>query len=180
MATSSSHGRLPSPSGEWNRGPAAVNQHLFKVVAKPGVDRDFLKFRIEHDIEPLADRSHGSTMRHIKRSVIKRFRVVLPPLPEQRKIAAILTSVDDAIAATEAVDRADASGEGGTAPGPSDEGGRAHPVSGDADWADARVVGGGASGGGVRADHRWHSSVREDVEQRHGSLPVRVHASVTA
>lgn len=70
---------------KWNRGPAAVNQHLFKVIEKPDVDRDYLRYQIEHAIEPLADQSHGSTMKHIKRSVIKTYNVAVPPCPSSAR-----------------------------------------------------------------------------------------------
>lgn len=40
---------------------------------------------------------------HINLGILKSFPVPLPPLPEQRKIAAILSSIDDAIEATQAV-----------------------------------------------------------------------------
>jgi type I restriction enzyme S subunit len=87
----------------WNRGPAAVNQHIFKVVERPGVDRSFLQHLLTKSIESLAEESHGSTMKHIRKGVLDTFAVPIPPLPEQRKIAAILSSVDETIEKTEAV-----------------------------------------------------------------------------
>jgi type I restriction enzyme S subunit len=48
-------------------------------------------------IEQLKKRVHGSTMKHFKRSELKTTYIPLPPLPEQRKIAEILSTVDKAI-----------------------------------------------------------------------------------
>ena len=42
-------------------------------------------------------------MKHIRKGVLREHLVSIPPLPEQRKIAAILSSVDDAIEKTQAV-----------------------------------------------------------------------------
>ena len=87
----------------WNRGPAVLNQHIFKVEGKPGIDSDFLYHLLNNSIDALAEHSHGSTMKHIKKGVLKDFIVPVPSLHEQKKIAAILSSVDDAIQATQAV-----------------------------------------------------------------------------
>lgn len=87
----------------WNRGPAVLNQHIFKVEEKPGIDSDFLYHLLNNSIDALAEHSHGSTMKHIKKGVLKDFIVPIPSLHEQKKIAAILNSVDNAIQATQAV-----------------------------------------------------------------------------
>lgn len=86
----------------WDRGDAVLNQHIFKVEEKTGVNRSFLHQLILNSIEPLAEHSHGSTMKHIKKSVLDEYCVETPPLPEQKKIAAILSSVDEVIEKTRA------------------------------------------------------------------------------
>ena len=88
---------------KWNRGPAILNQHIFKVMENEGVSRDFLRHLLLHSLPGLAERSHGSTMKHIRKGVLREHHVSVPPLPEQHKIAAILSSVDDAIEKTQAV-----------------------------------------------------------------------------
>ena len=45
----------------------------------------------------------GSNYPAVKGDDVEAYRLSLPPLPEQRKIAAILSSVDDAIEKTQAV-----------------------------------------------------------------------------
>lgn len=88
----------------WAHGRAALNQHLFKVVEKSGVDRIFLKAFIEFYLPELTKASHGSTMQHITRKELDRFAAPFPTgEPEQSKIAEVLSTVDRAIAQTEAL-----------------------------------------------------------------------------
>ncbi|APG86130.1 restriction endonuclease S subunit [Sinorhizobium americanum CCGM7] len=88
---------------KWCRGPGILNQHIFKVVPAEFVHPDWLLYVLQHEVEDLAGQSHGSTMKHIKKGVLKTHLVGLPPFHEQRRIAEILSSVDDAIDATRAV-----------------------------------------------------------------------------
>jgi type I restriction enzyme S subunit len=80
----------------WNRGRAILNQHIFKVVPKEKVEKSFLYYALFLAIEQLRSRVHGSTMKHFKRSELKTL-IPLPPLPEQHRIAEILSTVDQAI-----------------------------------------------------------------------------------
>jgi type I restriction enzyme, S subunit len=85
----------------WKEYDAILNQHIFKVIEKPYTSRIFLQQLLEHSIEKLAGSSHGSTMKHIKKGVLDEFHSPIPPLPEQKKIASILTSVDEVIENTQ-------------------------------------------------------------------------------
>jgi type I restriction enzyme S subunit len=88
----------------WKHGPGVLNQHLFKVVPKPGVDKHFLFHILDFHMDDIAGGSHGSTMRHIKRGELKKYHVYVPEMEtEQRKIARILTTVDNLIERTEAL-----------------------------------------------------------------------------
>ena len=88
----------------WKEGRAALNQHLFKVIEKDGVDRHFLKQFIEFYLPEITKVSHGSTMQHITRKELDRFRAVFPcNRTEQAKIAKILSTLDQAIEQTEAL-----------------------------------------------------------------------------
>jgi len=62
----------------WQHGDAALNQHLFKVVEKDGVDRVFLKQFIEYYLPEITKGSHGSTMQHITRKELNRFGAQFP------------------------------------------------------------------------------------------------------
>ena len=75
----------------WNRGPGVLNQHIFKVVPNESVaDQAFLFHLLRHSIRRLADSdaAHGLAMKHINRGPFVSLPVALPPLGEQRRIAA--------------------------------------------------------------------------------------------
>jgi len=87
----------------WQRGPAYLNQHIFKVVPQNCNHLGFLHHLLNRLIEPLANQSHGTTMKHVTRADLLPFPVTLPLFDEQSRIAAVLDTVDEAIAKTEAV-----------------------------------------------------------------------------
>jgi len=86
----------------WNHGPGALNQHLFKVVPNPGIDRAFLKHLLDGNMDRISLSSQGSTMKHVTRKELARYEVCVP-LEEraQQRIAKILSTVDEAIEGTE-------------------------------------------------------------------------------
>ena len=80
------------------RGPdAALNQHIFKVVAKPGVDQRFLRYLLTYELVALtaAADERRTTMGHVRKADLERLDCFLPPLDEQRAIAEVLGSLDD-------------------------------------------------------------------------------------
>jgi restriction endonuclease S subunit len=79
----------------WDRGLAVLNQHLFRVVEKDGVDRAWLQCALDHAIEELSLKTHGTTMKHITKGALLPHKVLLPPLQEQRRIAALVGVSDD-------------------------------------------------------------------------------------
>ena len=85
----------------WNRGPAKLNQHLFRVVEKKNVYKGIIPLILDHAIEELEEKSHGTTMKHITKQTLLPHKVLLPPLPEQKRIVEIINTVDDVIAHTE-------------------------------------------------------------------------------
>lgn len=88
----------------WKNDRAALNQHLFRVIEKEGIDRVFLKLFIEYYLPELVKASHGSTMQHITRKELYIFNAPYPTFkPEQTKIAEILSTVDHAIEQTKAL-----------------------------------------------------------------------------
>ena len=83
----------------WNRGPAKLNQHLFRVVEKKDVYKGIISLILDHAIEELEEKSHGTTMKHITKQTLLPHKVLLPPLPEQKRIVDLISSVDSYIEA---------------------------------------------------------------------------------
>jgi type I restriction enzyme S subunit len=78
---------------------AALNQHIFRVLAKPGIDQGFLRYLLLSCI-PLFHfhvQDKRTTMGHVTKRDLQKIRVRIPPLHEQRAIAHILGTLDDKI-----------------------------------------------------------------------------------
>jgi len=79
----------------WTGPEAAVNQHIFKVVPDlRKVDLEYLRHALDASIHEMERFTHGSTMKHINRKEFLEHKIPLPPLEEQRRIAAILDKAD--------------------------------------------------------------------------------------
>ncbi|RJX73707.1 restriction endonuclease subunit S [Vibrio sinensis] len=87
----------------WKHGCGVLNQHLFRVDEKEGFDKHFLYYLLDFHMDALSGGSHGSTMKHIKRGELQTYKVKVPPLPVQKRIAQILISLDNQIDATQAL-----------------------------------------------------------------------------
>jgi type I restriction enzyme S subunit len=83
--------------------PMAANQAIGVLLDLNGVLPDFMAYRLSHDAEALRGKAGHTTQSNISGQILKAHEVLLPPLAEQRKIAAILSSVDETIEKTEAV-----------------------------------------------------------------------------
>lgn len=81
---------------EWD-GPdvAYLNQHIFRVVPDlHKVDKRYLRHALELALLDMRQHLHGATMLHVNRGEFLSTKLYLPPLPEQRRIAAILDTAD--------------------------------------------------------------------------------------
>lgn len=77
----------------WNRGPAAVNQHIFKVYERPDVvDRTYLWYALRTAMGEVRAQVHGATMQHITKPEFERIQIPVPSVEVQRRIAAELAS----------------------------------------------------------------------------------------
>lgn len=83
----------------WHGEKALLNQHIFKVVFdKTEISKTFFVHQVENILEKAASEAHGATMKHLTKPVFDALPFYLPPLDEQRKIAAVLDRVSDLIA----------------------------------------------------------------------------------
>lgn len=92
----------------WERGLAVLNQHIFRVdLDKSRLDSRYSVFAINEQLDAMIDRAHGAVgLRHVTRGKVESLEIQLPPLDEQRRIAAQLrerlAAVSQARAAVEA------------------------------------------------------------------------------
>ncbi|RJX32004.1 MAG: restriction endonuclease subunit S [Oxalobacter sp.] len=81
---------------EW-QGPdvALLNQHIFRVLPKADkVDKRYLRHSLELALQDMRKHLHGATMLHVNRGEFLSTKLYLPPISEQRRIAAILDQAD--------------------------------------------------------------------------------------
>ena len=84
---------------------AALNQAVLAVEPRPGVlDAEFCYRLLQTHTARLLELTQGSGQPNLSKTLIDGLEVMLPPLDEQRRIAEVLRSVDEAIAASEAVE----------------------------------------------------------------------------
>lgn len=83
----------------WNRGPALLNQHIFRVEANEDlVTRDFLYFSVLNALDRMKEMTHGSTMRHITKKKFEALEVPVPGITEQRRVVGRIQKAFDRIA----------------------------------------------------------------------------------
>lgn len=85
----------------WDRGPALLNQHLFRVVERHGVDRRWLRFALDYATRALADKTHGTTMKHITKAELLPHPVGVPLIADQQRIADTLEAAEANCAAAD-------------------------------------------------------------------------------
>lgn len=87
----------------WRGRRGVLNQHIFKVQPKPGIDGEWLYWSLKHVTDRIEAQSHGfkSTLVHVKKSDIDRQPIMVPPQREQRRIASILETWDQTIVLAE-------------------------------------------------------------------------------
>lgn len=78
----------------WSKGPAWLNQHIFKVRENPEiVNRMYFYFVAQTVLEEMKRKVHGGTMQHITKGPFERIKIPVPSLPTQQKIVERLNAV---------------------------------------------------------------------------------------
>lgn len=86
-----------------NQVPMATNQGFITFRAGKSIEPDFLLYWLTAQRENLVAAAGGSTFKELSRGTAKLLPILLPPFAEQRRIADVLRSVDEAIAAANAL-----------------------------------------------------------------------------
>ncbi|WP_273145309.1 restriction endonuclease subunit S [Oceanicaulis alexandrii] len=88
----------------WDGDRAIYHYHIWKVEqAHNKLDRTFHFFILSHLTEQWKSGANGMAMLHLTKKGMEQLTIPVPPLPEQNRIAEILTAVDDSIHAGERV-----------------------------------------------------------------------------
>ncbi len=90
----------------WKGPEGLLNQHIFKLYIKESalIKKEFLYYSLLRLTIIIANSAHGgSGLVHVKKSDLIKFKLPLPKMIEQQKIATILSSVDEAIEKTEQI-----------------------------------------------------------------------------
>ncbi|WP_426791818.1 restriction endonuclease subunit S [Sphingobacterium sp. WOUb80] len=75
----------------WDKGPAWLNQHIFKVLPNEKlITKRFLYYCLSISIDDFYRKTHGTGMVHITKPVFENHEIPLPPLSEQERIVAKL------------------------------------------------------------------------------------------
>ena len=84
--------------------PMATNQGFINIIVRPDeLANEFLAYWITWQKEFLKELGTGTTFKEISKGVFRTVRIPLPPLPEQRRIAHVLSTIQRAIAAQDAL-----------------------------------------------------------------------------
>ena len=83
--------------------PVTTNQGFQNLVGRPETEGLWLYYCVSWMRHELEKRGAGSTFREVSRDSVRSLPILLPPLPEQRAIAAVLDSIDEAIERTDEV-----------------------------------------------------------------------------
>jgi len=76
----------------------AFNQSCYGVRAKKDLStNDYIYYLLKDTVENFVQISHGGVFDTITRDTFEEIQILLPPLPEQKAIAAVLSSLDDKI-----------------------------------------------------------------------------------
>ena len=79
----------------------STNQGFKSLICENNVYNEYLYYHINQLKDKLIEKASGSTFLEISKKDIARIEIILPPLPEQKAIARVLSDVDELIASME-------------------------------------------------------------------------------
>ena len=88
---------------KWKNSPSLLNQRILKVSGKKSgkIDIDFLFYYLKPFLLDVHNKTAATTVKHLSTFDVSRAIDLFPPLPQQKKIAKILATVDTVIEQTE-------------------------------------------------------------------------------
>ena len=83
--------------------PMATNQGFQNVICNSDVDNLFILYALRFNKNLLISLANGTTFTEISKRNVSSVKIAIPRLPEQQKIASILSNVDDTIQKTDQI-----------------------------------------------------------------------------
>ncbi len=79
----------------WNRGPGALNQHIFKVIPKLDFDLDYLRYAMNGQLSTIIAKAHGGVgLQHITKAELDKIFLLHPNMQEQKQFATFVAQID--------------------------------------------------------------------------------------
>ncbi len=85
----------------WKKGKALLNQRVGRVLIKDGASQEYIYYALFSALAELEHVTSATTVKHLSSKTCLGLEIPLPPLAEQRKIAEILRTWDEAIETAE-------------------------------------------------------------------------------
>lgn len=89
---------------KWKNTPSLLNQRILRASGKKNgkIDEDFLFYYLQPFLIDVNNKTAATTVKHLSTFDISNAVDLFPPLPQQRKIASILSTCDEVIEKTKA------------------------------------------------------------------------------
>ena len=81
----------------WTGGKVIYHYHIWKVIPKTGIDKDYLYQYFLYDVDLLAKEQQGGTMSHITKETMEKRKCCFPDFDKQKVIAQMLSQLDKQI-----------------------------------------------------------------------------------
>ena len=78
----------------WRSGKALLNQRVCKIESLEKLDERYLSHLLPNKLKEIEDKTAFVTVKHLSVKKIKEIKFPLPPIDEQKRIAAILDKAD--------------------------------------------------------------------------------------
>ena len=82
----------------WNGGKVIYHYHIWKIILSESVDKKYLYYYLFFMSERIKAEGHGGIMIHTTKQEMEERLIPLPPIDEQKRIAAVLDKCADIIA----------------------------------------------------------------------------------
>ena len=80
---------------KWQGGKALLNQRVCKIMSKESsLSKEYMYYMVPRELKKIEDTTSFATVKHLSVKKIKDIKIPLPPLDQQKKIAAILDAAD--------------------------------------------------------------------------------------